>query len=135
VRPLLRSPLHRPLRGQLMLLVYTGRKSGRTYTVPIGYFAWGDDGVIAFSSRRWWTNLRDGQTVRLLLRGRWREATRGVAETSEEKAGLLDEFVRRHGPGAARRLLLGLPGDRAPTLEELRRAAEKTTIVRFRFRR
>jgi hypothetical protein len=36
MRALLRSPLHGLLSGMLMLLSYTGRKSGRTYTIPIG---------------------------------------------------------------------------------------------------
>ncbi len=88
VRMLLRSPLHRLLSGQLMLLVYRGRRSGRMYTFPVGYFTWGDDQVIAFSSARWWVNLRDGRTVRLLLRGRWQTARPVVAETLEAKTKL-----------------------------------------------
>lgn len=132
VRALLRSPLHRRLSGQLMLLEYHGRTSGKSYTIPIGYFAWGDDALVSFSSRRWWTSLRDGRPVRLLVRGRWHEAVPTVAETLAEKTELLGEFVRRHGPRVTRRLLLGLPEDRAPTSEELRRAAEKSAIVRFR---
>jgi hypothetical protein len=56
-----------------------------------------------------------------------------VAETLEDKVGLLGEFVMRHGPCTARRLYLGLPGDREPTQGELVRAAKRTVIVRFRF--
>jgi len=40
MRALLRSPLHGLLSGMLMLLSYTGRKSGKVYTIPIGYFLW-----------------------------------------------------------------------------------------------
>ena len=114
-----------------MLLEYAGRTSGRTYRIPIGYFAVDDDEVISFSSTKWWTNLRDGRHVRLLIWGRWHEATPVVAEQTEEKATLLSEFVQRHGPRVARRLLLGLPEDRAPTPAEIHRAAERTAIIRF----
>ena len=36
---LLRSPLHRLASKNLMLLTVTGRKSGRTYTLPVGRHA------------------------------------------------------------------------------------------------
>lgn len=109
------------------------RISGRERTVPIGYFAWDDGEVISFSSARWWVNLRDGRRVRLRVRGQWRNAVPAVAEALEDKVRLLREFVTRHGPRTARRLYLGLPGDREPTQGELVRAAERTAIVRFRF--
>lgn len=86
-----------------MLLTCIGRISGRERTAPIGYFAWGDGVVISFSSARWWINLRDGRSVRLLMRGQWRSAVPVVAETLEEKAGLLGEFVTRHDPRTAHR--------------------------------
>ena len=131
VRPLLRSPLHRLLSGQLMLLAYRGRRSGRERTIPIGYFAWGDDTVISFSSARWWINLQEGRPVRLLMRGRWRDAVPTVADSIEERASLLGEFARRYGAQRAGRLPIGLPNDRQPTDEELQREATKTAIVRF----
>jgi hypothetical protein len=36
VRALLRSPLHPLLSGRLVLLRVTGRRSGRTFEVPVG---------------------------------------------------------------------------------------------------
>ena len=69
MRRLLRSPLHRSMSGQLMLLEYTGRLSGRTYVIPIGYFAWDGGSVLSVSGSRWWKNLRDGRPVSLLVRG------------------------------------------------------------------
>jgi hypothetical protein len=116
-----------------LLLKYTGRLSGRERTIPIGYFDWEDGAVTSFSSARWWVNLRDGRSVHLFVRGQWRSAVPVVAETLDDKVGLLNEFVARHGARTARRLYLGLPGDRRPTQGELVRAAERTVIVRFRF--
>jgi hypothetical protein len=131
VRPLLRSPLHRLLSGQIMLLAYRGRRSGQEHTIPIGYFAWDDDTVLSFSSARWWINLREGRPVRLLMRGHWRDAVPTVAGSIEERATLLGAFARRYGPQRAGRLPVGLPNDRQPTEEELQRAATKTAIVHF----
>lgn len=115
-----------------MLLSYVGRRTGRAFTIPVGYFPWGDDEVVAFSSRRWWVNLRDGRPVTLVIRGRHRVADPMVEGSLERRADLLQDVVRRHGPRAARRLYLGLPPDRPPSRAEALRAAGRTAVVRFR---
>lgn len=64
----LRSPLHGLLSKNLLLLTYTGRKSGTQYMIPVTYF---EDGgtILVFSNQRWWRNLRGGVPVTLRLRG------------------------------------------------------------------
>jgi hypothetical protein len=74
VSALLRSPLHGLLSNMLMLITYRGRKSGKAFTHPIGYFAWDKDELMAFTSARWWLNVLDGKPVTLLLRGQQIEA-------------------------------------------------------------
>jgi hypothetical protein len=132
VRPLLRSPLHGIVSGRLLLLSYVGRTSGRPYTIPIGYVPWGEDEILSFSSRRWWVNLREGEPVTMVIRGRRRTARPAVEESLEGRAELLEELVRRRGPRAARRLFLGLPTDRPPTHAEALDAASRIAAVRFR---
>src|SRR5215212_3691467 len=93
MRALLRSPLHGLLSGMLMLLSYTGRKSGKIYTIPIGYFVWGEGELMAFTSARWWTNLRDGAPVTLLLKRQLLEAVPTVIHEREAVIGTLEEFI------------------------------------------
>jgi hypothetical protein len=131
VRPLLRSRLRGVVSGRLMLLDYTGGKTGRRYTFPVGYFPWDDGDVLAFSTGRWPAHIRAARAVRLLIRGRWHGAVPTVTSAQDGKADLLAEFARRNGPRAARGLMLGLPGDRQPTRQEMLAAAAKTTITRF----
>src|SRR5947207_209305 len=57
VRFLLRSPLHFLLSNTMMLLTYTGRKSGKRYTNPLPYMREGDV-VTVFTQRTWWKNVR-----------------------------------------------------------------------------
>ncbi|UIX29138.1 hypothetical protein [Streptomyces sp. GQFP] len=133
VRPLLGSRFHRLLSGRLMLLTYNGYKTGREFTVPIGYFDWDPGTVLAMSSQLGWIpSLRGGSPVRLRIRGVVQGAVPTVIEDTAEVAALLGEFVDRKGAKAAKGLMLGLPGDRRPTDEELRTAAGKTRLVRFR---
>ncbi|GAB4576273.1 MAG: nitroreductase/quinone reductase family protein [Anaerolineae bacterium] len=77
---LLRSPLHGLVSRWFMLVTFTGRKSGRTFTTPVEHFRIGDD--IAFLTRRerrWWRNLQHGAPVTLRLHG---HDVRGTATTS-----------------------------------------------------
>jgi hypothetical protein len=72
VRGLLRTPLHRFVSGRLALITVTGRRSGRTYTFPVGYEQDGDRVTITVgwpSRKLWWRNLRGGGQVRLRLKG------------------------------------------------------------------
>jgi hypothetical protein len=131
MRWLLRSHLHRLLSGQLMLLEYTGRVSGRTYAIPIGYFAWDAGSVLSVSGSRWWKNLRDGPPVSLLVRGVRHAAVPAVIESADSRADLFAEFARRYGPKVVGRLGAGLPSDRDPTPDELRSAAAKKMLIRF----
>lgn len=132
VRPLLRSPLHPLLSRRLMLVTYTGAKTGRRYTVPVARYTRSPGEVWAFAARTGWaSNLRGGRTVRLRLQGREVAARPAVEEDRRAVADLLRELIALRGPRVIQDPALGLPRDREPTREQLLAAAEKTRIVRF----
>jgi hypothetical protein len=131
MKALLRSPLHGLLSGSLMLITTVGRKTGKPYTFPIGYFVWDRDELMSFSSARWWTNVRDGTPVTLLLKGRRVRAVPTVIEKRDEVIDTLEEFIRRLGLRAARRLPIGLPRDREPTRDDLRAAPQGIALIHF----
>ncbi len=69
---LLRSPLHGPAGGRIMLLTVTGRRSGRPFTVPVSYLRH-KGGFLLFTSggwSAWWKNLREGAPVAAWVRGK-----------------------------------------------------------------
>jgi F420H(2)-dependent quinone reductase len=74
LRTVLRSPLHGLASRRFALITYTGRRSGREYTIPTFYRDKGDEVTIAVGwpdRKVWWRNLTgDGGDVRLLIRGR-----------------------------------------------------------------
>ncbi len=131
MKGLLRSPLHRLLSGTLMLVTYMGSKTGKQYTIPIGYFAWGQGELMSFSSARWWTNLRSSPPVTLLLKGRRVQAIPTVIEQREAVIDTLEEFIKRLGSRAARRLPIGLPRDREPTRTDLRNVPRGIALIHF----
>jgi deazaflavin-dependent oxidoreductase (nitroreductase family) len=70
----LRSPLHRVMSRSLMLLTFRGRRTGKEYTIPVGYARFGPDELVVLAGRpegkTWWTNLRGPLPVRVRLGGR-----------------------------------------------------------------
>jgi len=74
VRGLLRTPVvSRGIGRRLITLYVVGRKSGRTYALPVAYLAAGDD-LLVGTSFAWARNLRTGEPVAVRLRGRLRWA-------------------------------------------------------------
>lgn len=90
---LLRSPLHFAVSSNVLALSYTGRNSGRRYTIPVNYVAAGDRLLVTSTpARTWWRNLRGGQQVSLRLRGRDVAATAEVLEGEAVAPALANYF-------------------------------------------
>ncbi|MGA7668877.1 MAG: nitroreductase/quinone reductase family protein [Nitrolancea sp.] len=68
MRLALRLPVPTPLNKQLMLLAFTGRKSGKAYKQPVSYIP--DDGTLLTpGGGKWKLNLRDDRSIDVWLRG------------------------------------------------------------------
>src|SRR5262249_26504585 len=95
----LRSPLHRLVSPGLLLLTVTGRRSGRRYSIPVGYQQEGDDLVVMVSEarpQRWWRNYQEPAPVELQLRGEPRTGRAElVAPGSDRFRELADQTLRR----------------------------------------
>ena len=83
MRLLLRLPFPTPLGGQLMLLSFTGRKTGKAYEQPVSYVRDGDT-LLTPGGGKWKLNLREGQPVQIRLKGRkvtmWPELIQDATE-------------------------------------------------------
>jgi hypothetical protein len=69
MRAVLGLPFRTPLSANLMLLSYTGVKSGKAYRQPVSYARDGET-LLTPGGGRWTLNLKDGRPVTLRLRGR-----------------------------------------------------------------
>lgn len=69
MRVILGLPFATPLSGRLMLVFYTGRRTGKSYRQPVSYVHHGAT-LLTPGGGRWKLNLEDGQPVRVRLRGR-----------------------------------------------------------------
>ena len=95
VRTILRSPWHGMRSDRLLLLTFTGRKSGKEFTTPIRYVQEGETlRMKVLVEYPWWKNLRGQATVRVLLRGKMRI---GIAEVLPEEGGVVVVKVHLQG--------------------------------------
>jgi deazaflavin-dependent oxidoreductase (nitroreductase family) len=120
-RLVLRSPLHGLMDGKVLLLGFTGRRSGRRYTTPMSYVLDGDE-VFMTTEALWWKNLAGGAPVEMRFGGRSR---RGFAETltrEEDVAEVLKEILR-HYPEYRRYVGVTVDEEGRPVEETVLRAA------------
>ena len=134
---ILRTPvLHWLLSPGLMLIHVTGRRSGRCYTIPVGYQRDGADVIVLVSEARekqWWRNYREAQPVEIRLRGRAHHCQALALPPDSEDFGSQIERSLRRIPGMAR--VFGVSGyDRRIGLSPEQRAylAQQIAIVRLK---
>lgn len=84
---LLRSPLRGIIDSRVLLVTVTGRRSGRRYTIPVGYQRRGgvlDVLISKAPTKQWWRNYREPGPVEMWLRGAARRGTARVIPSDAE---------------------------------------------------
>jgi hypothetical protein len=95
VKLLARSPLHNLMDEKVVLITYTGRKSGKTNTVPVNYLLVNKTlHIISLRNRNWWRNLKGGASVEVLLKGIKQNGWADLVEDQQKVAEELDLFSR-----------------------------------------
>jgi hypothetical protein len=90
---LLRSPLHSPISKRLLLLEFTGRKSGKRFRLPIAYVQ--DEAALLLSTQsRWKANLRGGARVKVWLSGTQRLGTAELITDANGTRESLERMIR-----------------------------------------
>jgi hypothetical protein len=131
LRFLLRSPLHSLLSRNLLLLSYTGRKSGKRYTFPISYSRVGDV-VSVFTYRAWERNLRGGAPVVVEIK---RQRFEGLAEVIRDDTPAIASALLTHlqvHPSLARGYSVALDAAGQPDPAGVRQVAQSVALVRIR---
>ena len=127
----LRSPLHGLLSKGMMLITITGRKTGKKYTTPVGYYFEGNDmWVITSRERKWWKNLQGGAKVDLLLK---RKPVSGFAEPELDPQAVearMSEYLR-HIPQAASRMGVRIENG-IPNPQDIANTAKDRLFVRIK---
>lgn len=127
----LRSPVHGVVSKQILLITFTGRKSGKTYTTPVSYSQHGDQ-VTIFTHADWWKNLSGGAPVTLRIQGRDLQGQAEPVIGNEQviAAGLAAHL--RKVPSDARYYGVTLDAGGNPNAEEVANAVQTVVMIRIR---
>ena len=102
---ILRSPVHWLISPGLMLLTVTGRRSGRRYTIPVGYQRDAESITVMISearSKSWWRNFREPGPVEVRIRGRVRRGSAVLVAPGSDAFRERAERTLRRMPWMAR---------------------------------
>ena len=126
----LRSPLHGILSHGMMLITVTGRKTGKKFTLPVGYYC--DEGslwILTSRDRTWWRNVEHGTEVSLLLKRKLVKAFASANLDDEAVEQQLQEYIR-HVPQAAKSLGIRVENGSAKA-EDIAQVAKDRVFVKI----
>ena len=129
---LLRTPLAGPAGKQLMVLSFTGRKSGRQFTIPVSAHVIEND-LYALTGAPWKQNFRGGAAAQVVYGGK---TSTMQGELIRDPAVVSDLYLRcaqSYGVKSAQRMIgLKFREQRIPTLEEFREAVDRMHLTAVR---
>lgn len=138
IKWLLKSPLHGFVSKNMMLVTYTGRKSGKTFSTPVNYMRLKDERgeyllTTSALDRTWWRNLLGGAPVSVRLAGidyqAWGEAFKDQDKVTAE----LSAFFRA-APGMARYFDVSLDEAGLPKAEDVAHSAQSRVVIQTRLK-
>ena len=83
---------HRIGSKDVMILRFRGRKTGRRYSLPVGYHR-GPDSVLTTTDDRWWRNLYPEAPVRILIRRKWFSTTGAALPEHDQAIAGMTELI------------------------------------------
>jgi hypothetical protein len=130
---LLRTPLAGAARNQLMVVSFTGRKSGHHYAIPVSAHV--IDGILyAMTPATWKNNFRDGASAQVLHDGK---TTTMRGELITDKAHVADLYSRcaeSYGAKRAERAMgLGFRDHQMPNHDQFAEAVDELHLRAIRF--
>lgn len=131
IKAIVNSPLHSMLGERFAVITFTGRKTGKTYAIPVNVTPIaGILTVVSLRGRTWWRNLRGGRMLRLRRNGSRLEVRAETVESPEAvTAGLAAHF--RQFPGDAKYFKVHIRPDGEPEQKELEHVAGDRVLIRF----
>jgi hypothetical protein len=127
-----RSPLHRLVSDNIVVLIFPGIKSGRIYSIPVSYLETSDKEMVCLTDRPyiWWRNLINNNNIQILLKGKLLNAE---VEIEFENDGLIAEKLTAmclHSKIDAYFANVGFKND-IPIEEDIIAAASNMTLIKL----
>ena len=131
MKSVLRSPLHRIVSKSILLISFTGRKSGKKYTTPVSYSQEGDR-ITIFTHANWWKNLNEELPLTLRLQGC---DVRGFPETISDDQNMVAAALSDHlknVPSDARYYQVTFDDHGNPVEQDVLEAVKTVVMIKIR---
>jgi hypothetical protein len=129
----LRTPFAGPARSQLMVVNFTGRKSGRPYSLVLSAHV--IDGILyAITGATWKNNFRGGATAQVLHDGKTTTMRGELITDKVHVADLIARCAESYGAKRAERVMgLGFRNHQMPTRDQFAEAVDQLKLRAIRF--
>ena len=135
VMAILRSRFHGLASKALLVVSWSGRKTGRRFSIPTGYRRDAGDVIVLLSKpgeKSWWKNFRSPWPADLLLEGRERTAMGELVPAGSDEFFRLVEATIRTTPFMAKQFgLAGYDPAQGLSREDRDRLCEGAAAIRF----
>ncbi|UXA07900.1 hypothetical protein KXD96_07260 [Mycobacterium sp. SMC-2] len=129
---LLRTPLAGSARKQLMVLGFTGRKTGRQFSLPLSAHVI-DGQLYALTGAPWKQNFRDGAPAQVVYDGKTTAMRGELIRDRDVVSDLYARCAESYGVRRAQRMIgLKFRDQRMPTREEFTEAVDRMHLSAVR---
>lgn len=133
LRFLLGTPFAGPIGRQLMVLKFTGRKSGKQFSVPVSAHVI-DNELYALANANWKYNFKGGGPAQVVYDGRTRTMRGEVVEDPATTYDLYLRCAQSYGVKRAQRMMgLKFRDERIPAREDFAEAIDRLKLVAIKF--
>jgi hypothetical protein len=130
---LLRTPLAGGARKQLMVVSFTGRKSGRQYSIPLSAHMV-NDVLYALTAAPWKHNFRDGAAAQVMHDGKTTSMHGELIADRAQVADIYSRAAESYGAKSAQRAMgLKFADQRVPSRDDFAQAVDQLHLAAVRF--
>lgn len=129
---LLRTPLAGPARKQLMVLRFTGRKTGRAFSIPVSAHVIDND-LYALTGAAWKQNFLGGAPAEVVYDGKTTAMHGELIRDGDTVSDLYLRCTQSYGVRRAQRMIgLKFRDQRIPSLDEFAEAVDRLHLIALR---
>ena len=129
---LARSPLHFIISHQVLVIQFKGRRSGKSYLVPVSYHENGSSYTcVTLRSNIWWRNLKGKSATKIWLKGKLVNAAVDLEFNNDELVESTLRDLVTNNPIDAFFAKVKLNKDGTPVQKDLFEASKIHTVLKF----
>jgi hypothetical protein len=126
---MLLSPFHGGMSRRLMVLTFTGRKTGKRYATPVGFLRGKSGSILVFTHSAWRNNFKQPAPVTLRIQGKDVQGVGKLVTDPLRIQQIVSELIAANGEEMSRRMNLWVDHVETASPEEVLKATQGTYYI------